>query len=381
MTPTLWLSCHVHYACRHSGVCCTAGWPLPVEDGVVPAIDEAVARGRLTTADGRTAWLLESAEAPVGMAGTLRQHDGACVFHRPRAGAASDGPGAHECAVHATLGHEALPATCQHFPRVALVDDRGVRVSLSHVCPTALDLLLSHDAPLTIVSGPPAVAGRDVPEGLDARGELPPALTDRVLMDLETLSLWEAHAVAMLAGPSAPAALPEAIVMALEGQAAMLAAWTPGAVPLVETARALFSRPVVIRDVPDMVARAREAHARVAATCRAPWTWQPSPQPLDALDAQWVWPAWAELALLVRRYLATRAFAAWAPYQAPAFELAVRGLWQVLSVLRVEAARVASEAGRVLDRPLLGEAIRRSDLLWLHYADSAAVVREPGSDE
>lgn len=368
----------MHYACRHSGVCCTAGWPLPVEDGVVPAIDEAMTRGRLTTVDGRSAWLLESAEAPVGMAGTLRQHDGACVFHRPRAGAGSAGLAAHECAVHAALGHEALPSTCQHFPRVALVDDRGVRVSLSHVCPTALDLLLSHDGPVTIVPGPPAVPGRDVPEGLDARGELPPALTARVLMDLETLTLFEAHAVAMLAGPTAADAPVEAVVEALVRQAEALAAWRPGGPALIEAGRELLGGPLpmasTIQALDGLVAAVR-AHARVRSACRAPWTSPPPPDDLRRLDARWVAPSWPDHAPLVRRYLATRAFGAWAQYQAGGLVGSASWLQTVLGVLRVEAVRAAVEAGRDLDAGGMSAAIRQTDLLLLHYADPGEAAR------
>ncbi|MFN7979241.1 MAG: hypothetical protein U0P30_13985, partial [Vicinamibacterales bacterium] len=345
MTSTLWLSCHVHYACRHSGVCCTAGWPLPVEDTVVPAIDDAVTRGRLTTIDGRTAWLLESAEAPPGMAGTLRQRDGACVFHRPRAGAPPESA-SHECAVHATLGYAALPSTCQHFPRVALIDDRGVRVSLSHVCPTALDLLASQAGPVTIVPGPSAVPGRETPEGLDARGELPPALNDRVLMDLETLTLWEAHVVETLAGPDAVEAAIDDVVAALMHQASVLAAWTPRRGSLAESTREILARPLALARVSSSPGAAERTHARVAATCRPPWTWAPSPDLVPVLDAWWVEAERGAFSPLIRRYLATRAFGAWAQYQAGGLVASASWLRTVLDVLRVEAARAAAAAGR-----------------------------------
>lgn len=375
MTPTLWLSCHVHYACRHSGVCCTAGWPLPVEDVVVPAIEAAMAHGRLTTRDGRAAWLLESAEAPMGMAGTLRQPDGACVFHRPRAGVS--GGASHECAVHGTLGHEALPSTCQHFPRIALIDDRGVRVSLSHVCPTALDLLLSHDGPVAIVSGPAAVPGRDVPEGLDARDELPPALTDRVLMDLDTLTQWEAHVVGMLAGAAPMAGSVDTVVAALVGQADALAAWRPGQTSLATAAGELLARAPVVAEATDagLSDEAVAVHARVLASCRAPWTHPPAPDDIQALDARWVTPAWPAMAPLVRRYLAARAFGAWAQYQADGLAGSARWLGTVLAVVRVEAARAAASSRHPLDRERLGEAIRQADLLLLHYADPAEAAR------
>ncbi len=377
MPPTFWLSCHVHYACRHSGVCCTSGWPLPVEDAVVPAIDDAVARGRLAAIDGRTAWRLESAEAPPGMAGTLRQSGGGCVFHRPRAGAPAHDGASHECAVHATLGHEALPATCQHFPRVALIDDRGVRVSLSHVCPTALDLLLSHEGPLTIVPGPPAVPGRELPEGLDARDALPPALNDRVLMDLDTLSTFEAHAVGLLAGPSAPDGTADAVVALLIEQAERLAAWRPGGASLMEAAHGLLRRPTALRSGEREFAAAFECHGRVAETCRVPWTWPPGPDDPAAVDARWVAPSWDAYATVVRRYLATRVFGAWAQYQARHLGMAAGWLETVLSVVRVEAGRACATADRPLDRDLLAQAIREADRLLLHYADPvmAAVAR------
>ena len=35
-----WLNFHLPYACRHSGMCCTSGWPIPVEQARVAAIEE-----------------------------------------------------------------------------------------------------------------------------------------------------------------------------------------------------------------------------------------------------------------------------------------------------------------------------------------------------
>lgn len=348
---------------------------------MVPVIDDAVGRRRLTTADGRAAWLLESAEAPAGMAGTLRQADGACVFHRPRAGASMASSASRECAVHATLGHAALPSTCQHFPRVALVDDRGVRVSLSHVCPTALDLLVSYEGPVTIVPGPPAVPGREVPEGLDARGELPPALSERVLMDLETLTLWEAHAVDALAGPRAMDAAAEDVVAMLRQQASALAEWTPRRGALADTARGILARPRAIAAASFARDASMQTHARVAATCRPPWTWAPAPVDLLALDSRWVAGRWRGLAPLVRRYLATRAFGAWAQYQAGGLGGSASWLGTVLGVLRVEAVRAAAAAQRPLDDALLGQAIGQADLLLLHYAGAADAARAFSADD
>lgn len=373
MPSTLWLSCHAGYACRHSGRCCRAGWPLPVDERAVPAIEAAVIGGRLRPSDGGVRWLVESAEAPEGVAGTFRQVGGACVFHRP---GPAGRPGTHECGVHATLGHQALPATCQHFPRVCLVDDRGVRVSLSHACPTAAAMLVGTDAPVTIVAGPPAVPGLEVPEGLDVRDQLPPRLSSTVLMDLEAATAWEAHVVSSLAGPGASGPVAPALA-ALGRDADTLARWRPGGPALSEAIAALdpgtgTAAGAAVAGVPRLdIAAVESAQALVAGACRTPWNWRPLPDDLAGADARFVAPVWHDWAPVVRRYLAARAFGAWIAYQADAARALVAWLDLAAVVLRVEAVRAAAAAGRTLDRAALVEAVGQADLLLVHYADPA----------
>lgn len=374
---TLWLSCHVDYACRHSGACCRAGWPLPVEARVVPAIDAAVADGRLSLAGGGALWLAESADAPDDVAGTLRQADGGCVFHHQvdegRRGAS------RRCAVHARLGHAALPSTCQHFPRVCLVDERTVRVSLSHYCPTAAAMLVDHSAPVSIVDGSPAVPGLDVPEGLDVRGELPPRLTDGVLMDREGLDAWERHVVETLAGPHAAAGAAEDVVARVTADAWRLRSWTPGGPSLAQAVAALddardeaeVARARAIVMDPDI---AREAVRVLAATCRPPWTWTP-PVGGTTDDRQLVAPGWQIHAPAVRRYLAAKAFGAWPAYQADATTGLAAWLHTCLDVLRVECTRICAAEQRMLDRDLFVAALRQADLVLVHYADTLAWAR------
>ena len=384
---TLWLSCHVHYACRHAGACCRSGWPLPVELQVVPVIDAAVAAGRLRTVDGSPVWLLTSAEAPTGVAGTFRLAEDACVFHAaPRRGDAAHGSAARHCAVHAVEGHEALPASCQHFPRLCLVDGRGVRVSLSHYCPTAASLLFEHEGPVEIVPGPPAVPGLAVPEGLDVRDELPPRLTPGVLMDLDALTAWEHLVVQTLAGPDAPVGTPAEALALLRAYAERLVVWTPGDAPLLQvidglrgvggTGGAAFTSAERGSDGgPYRLERQRRAMRVVTQTCRAPWTWPATPANIDALDRAFVSAEWPAAGALVRRYLATKAFGAWVTYQADAARGLVRWLQLAHDVLRVEAARACGDANRALDGDMLFTAVRQADLLLAHYADGLAVAR------
>lgn len=170
---TFWLSFHVGYACRHSGACCSSGWPIPVErERVIP----------IRTLAGRDddSWLIQETHAPSDVAGTLAlQANGHCVFH-----------GASGCSVYA-----GRPVSCAHFPYVCLIDQRGVHVTLSHYCPTAAAMLFDTHEPTHIVEGRPPVPGFELPEGLDAREALPPLESPGRLMTFEALTEWERKAV------------------------------------------------------------------------------------------------------------------------------------------------------------------------------------------
>jgi hypothetical protein len=226
--------------------------------------------------------------------------NGHCVFH-------FDG-----CDIQRHLGEEAMPSACRHFPRQVLIDPRGVFVTLSHYCPTAADLLFSHDGSLDIVEGPPAIASGE-PEGLDARDVLPPLLAPGVLMDLDGYSAWEKHMVHVLAVADAAGA--ETALDLLECDLATLQRWRPGATSLPTAVDAL-------------------------ATTRPPLASPPRFDPDDAV---------------VRRYLAARAFASPAAY-------GIHGVSGVLHSLR-KALSLLRELQHTLP---LKEAIRQTDLQLLH---------------
>lgn len=161
-----WLNFHLPYACRHSGACCKAGWPIPVEP--------------------ERALLIKPGEW-LDAGGTLpRNASGACIFHQDR------------CTIY-----EHRPLSCMHFPYVCMIDPRGVHVTLSHYCPTAAALLFEQDGLIEVVEGPSPVPLLDIPEGLDAREALPPVDTrsDRPrLLSWEEFSQWERDELKTLPG-------------------------------------------------------------------------------------------------------------------------------------------------------------------------------------
>ena len=211
------------------------------------------------------------------------------------------------CVFHGDRGcgvYSMRPSSCSHFPYVCLIDQRGVHVTLSHYCPTAAAMLFDHDGPIEIVEGPAPPTGLDIPEGLDARDSLPPLASPNRLMSFDEFSAWEENAVR-----------------------------TVGA---------------------HMTSQSRDRCLGV---------------PLAETCARLVAPAWPAFEPVIARYLAAKAFASWAAYQHDDGTAAVlRSVETARAVLQVEAARQCARADRMLDAPLLKEAIRQSDLRLVHLA-------------
>jgi Fe-S-cluster containining protein len=313
-----WLNCHVNYACRDSGMCCTSGWPIPVERPRVPMIEEAIARDVIPLRV--VPWLTPDAEAPDDVAGILGLRDnGHCVFFE------AGKPG---CAIHAIK-----PAACVHFPHVCLIDQRGVRVNLSHFCPTAAAMLFEARDPIAIVEGPSPIAEGGVLEGLDARESLPPAAemtagtpgeTPR-LMTFDQFSDWEREQIVN----------------------ARMLEWQDDDLEWFDRARA---------------------------TVPLPWTWQGAPQGASGIWWSAAAPHWHWFEDALNRYAAAKVFGAWSAYMGDGLNAVRNSARMAAAVLRVETARQCAIFGRPLDRELMIEAIRQSDLLLVHYADPALLA-------
>jgi len=169
---------HADYACRHTGRCCTSGWAIPVEAPLHRALSAALTAGRLQVPAGSgadtPAPFQDREPRPADAAAILATHaSGACVFF--------DGPPANLCALQRQGGVAWLPASCRHFPRVALLDGRGTSITLSHYCPTAARQLFRTDVPLAITTAPAAFPSDVDYEGFDARDTWPPLLRPGVL--------------------------------------------------------------------------------------------------------------------------------------------------------------------------------------------------------
>jgi hypothetical protein len=356
------LNVHGGFECRHSGACCTAGWPIPVEAAAVDAIRAHGLAGR---------WALGAAGGrPDGAAAVLEPlPDGACP--------ALDQAAGNLCAIQRRLGHDALPAACRHFPRVALLEADAVRVTLSHFCPTAARMLARPDVgALAIVGDAAGIADRGEHEGFDARRTIPPFLRPGVAMDAATCRRWERAALGALDAADTSV---EDRLAALALMAEAIRAWTPESGTLQDHAAHAISaaagpgRPSRSWRMPF----ASASHLfRLAVDSIPRGLARPAiPDRAESADLTWAMPRWASVSRPLGRYLAARSFGSWSAYLGEGLRTQAAMLAIALAAVRVEAARETGRVAHPLDEPLLLAAIRSADMLLHHLSDTAALVR------
>jgi Fe-S-cluster containining protein len=353
------LSIHADYRCRHSGVCCSSDWDVPVELPLYRTLAHALAAGELQPAADPAddvPVLITGPDLPRGAAAMVaRTSEGDCVFYHRNSGL---------CVIHRDAGEAYLPSACRHFPRLAVRDRRGTFISLTHYCPTAAAMLFRDDVPIEIVEGPPAFPPADY-EGLSVgNDEWPPLLHPGMLMDSAGYSAWERHMVVRCADASLS---PESVIATLERDARILRRYGPedgplagavarlpagavGAPPHPALARSLAHYAEVMRAVPDDV--------------RPPADEKTLPEVYLGAVA----PAWPRWHWPLKRYLAAKAFASWTAYQGRGVLTMVRGLDAALALVRVEGARQCRASSRALDANLLREAFRDADFILNHLA-------------
>lgn len=351
------LSIHADYRCRHSGECCNADWDVPVELPVYRSLDAAVGAGRVRPAPQSAAlqpFVLEP-DLPEDAAAMLERNDrGECVFFDRDS---------HLCVVHRDLGHEALPATCRHFPRVAVRDGRGASIGLSHYCPTAAGMLFREDVALSVVEAPPAFPPSDYEGLVVAEEDVPPLLRPGVVMDLASYDAWEAHMVQRAATGSSP----ESVVATLARDAALVRRWVPEGPSMLDLIRTLPDDRVPC-DAPATLRSSLEIFARVMTAVPDDLRPPADEHGLDEAYGRFVVPAWHRWAAPLRRYMAAKAFASWTAYQGRGLMTIVRGLEVALALVRVEAARECRDGGDVLDEARLLAAFRAADFALNHLA-------------
>jgi hypothetical protein len=353
------LSIHADYRCHRSGVCCTSDWDVPVELPLFHSLEEAVASGRLhPVAEPQTgdAILMTGHDLPDGAAAMVaRTVSGDCVFYHRGSGL---------CVIHRDAGETALPATCRHFPRLAVRDGRGTSITLTHYCPTAAAMLFREDVPLEIVGAPPAFPPAAY-EGLVITPEdWPPLLHPHMLMDLTAYAAWERHMVACCARAGIA---PESVVATLYRDARQLRGYSSGNGSLADAVAAL-PQTVVAAGPHRTIDASLHFYAEVLNAVPEDMMPEPDETGLDLAYENGVAGQWDQFGAPITRFLATKAFASWTAYQGRGVLTIVRGLEAALALVRVEAARQCRNAGRRLDADLLREGFRQADFLLNHLA-------------
>jgi Fe-S-cluster containining protein len=344
------LSFHSDYRCQNTGVCCSSGWEIAVEEEVEDRLRLAFARSSGHLPNGPEGFQ-PMQNPPAGCRSSLRIIDSTCWFR--------DEPG-RSCSIHRDYGEDALPSACRHFPRVCVLEPDVVSVSLSHYCPTAAGLLFAGAPEFRLVTGPRAFPSDWPFEGLDARQAYPPFLRPGVLLGFDGLRAFEDGAVAALSGgPLAQA------VAVIEAATESSRSWSPDARPLRDLVADSFARPAGHTDDEPRAADPRG----VLLAALTEGTNPAAPLP----DFQSRPPALSALVdLALRKYLASRLIAAWITFQGNDLRLVARYLRLCLdTVFLFESARAPEES----ELTRWKEAIRTADLWILHYCDPVLLAR------
>jgi Fe-S-cluster containining protein len=353
------LSIHADYRCRHSGACCTADWDVPVELPLYRTLDEALSAGRVAPAglDEDCAVLIVEEQLPDEAAAMVaRTATGDCVFYHRNSGL---------CVIHRDLGEPMLPATCRHFPRLAIRDPRGTFISLTHFCPTAAASLFRDDVRIEIIESPPAFPEADYEGLVVTSGDWPPLLRPDCLADVQSYMAWERHMVARCADETLS---PETVIATLERDARLVRAVSP--VTGAAIVSAIERLPVDGIDAPVPAALDASLSCYLEVLDAVPDEWRPEPDTRDLTECyhRHVATQWTGFDSPLRRYLAAKAFASWTAYQGRGFLTIVRGLEVSLALVRIEAVRRCRDANRPLDADLLREAFRQADFALNHLA-------------
>ena len=348
----LGLIAHARYSCRHSGVCCSSDWEIPVENALHTRLARAIDDGELRPRGG--IGLVDRANLPAGTRSVLGRRSGRCVFHTA---------GPCGCGLHAWGGADAKPVACRQFPWIAVHDPRGTFASLSHVCPAAQDRL-GDPALLVLAPLPRAAVSFD---GLDVRRSLPPALSMRRLLDWDALSAWETQALDACARNDAP----EGVLLDLLALLTHARLWTAAQGPLAAwigswTPDELPSPAAAWRPDPALDAIVR-ASAPVGLAV---------PSPIACDEARHGREGWRGGAPLIRRYLAARLIACWPLHYGTGLATEIAYGAALLSVLAVEMTRrtPAEDSTGAGDAAVLA-AIAETDRLVVHLAAPDALAR------
>jgi Fe-S-cluster containining protein len=353
------LSIHADYQCRHSGACCTADWDVPVELPLYRTLDEALSAGRVAPVglDENSAALIVEDQLPDDAAAMVaRTATGDCVFYHRNSGL---------CVIHRDLGEPMLPATCRHFPRLAVRDARGTFISLTHYCPTAAASLFRDDVRIEIIERPPAFPEADYEGLVITPGDWPPLLRPDCLADVHSYMAWERHMVARCADE---ALSPESVIATLERDARIVRTVSPVTGAGIVNAIGRLPADGVDAPIPETLVASLAHYLEVLNA--VPDEWRPDADTRDLTECyrRHVAAEWRGFAAPLRRYLAAKAFASWTAYQGRGFLTIVRGLDAALALVRVEAARRCRDANRRLDADLLCEAFRQTDFELNHLA-------------
>ena len=296
---------------------------------------------------------MSSSEGPTGCSSVLRRTpSGDCWFRDETR---------HDCSIHRLFGEIELPSACRHFPRIVVISDDRVAVSLSHYCPTAAAALFKEADSIRAVDFPRAFPKDRPYEGLDVRGAYSPLLRPGVILGADGLRVFERGAIRLLSESDSVWDAIARISRAVE----IARTWTPADGDLADHVANAFGQGV---DASSVTPEFEDPRPVLAAAVAGPPPGSARLPGGPLLEA--VFGARVDAAL--RRYLAARLFAAWIVHQSEDLATLVAYLRLCLSTVFL-FAQSRPDLTDEIER--YREAVRSSDLWILHFADPEKLAR------
>ncbi|MFQ5509097.1 MAG: YkgJ family cysteine cluster protein [Leptospirillia bacterium] len=372
------LGFHSTFTCRQSGMCCRPGyWGIRVEAAERDRIVAALEDGRLTYPPGMNEpEQIFKRDNPTDRHVFFQEGEGGfCVLLDQERGG---------CRIHSQQGVEMLPGICRTYPRKSTRTEAGTFVSLACSCHGAVAMLFEDSGPFEVVSDPPL--GSEMLPTQVIVGMPPPKLTPEMRLPLGAYHQWEARCVEILSRDDLTPELSLLTIASMLEQgrvrqggkeanspfmkALLVVGNHPDALSMLREKIPLDRRLVIqhmrailgfgvfsngaIRGVMELL-MSRYGGDEAAAVER-----------FKEDDLQFVAGSWETFSLPLRRYIASRVFNNRLAWATDGMRSTLFAVIMMLASVRVLSAVLCGQKEKPLDREVLEEAIRATDLLFNH---------------
>lgn len=394
-TPIYALDFQTSFQCSNCGLCCASNLGIQVEQDIYDTLCRCIKNRELQLpSDKEPAMdkLFITKKNPSGepIIELGRNEKGQCPF--------LESGDVYLCAIHLQVGSDALPAICRLYPRMCVLSPLGVYIGLSHSCPTAAALLFSGEETIAITQNPPTFPPSQKYEGLDARKHLPPLLRPNVLMTWEAYILWEQYIIEFI---NRKEYTPEDALIVLCTTVEKLRSMNSGEYFDIQVMKEILQSDKnadaeqlksQIKKIPSGIPHTLRYYTQIINMFDGKHTafkkiyedfklFYSANEKSEILRnfandyAAYIHPVWSEFERPIRRYITAQLFANYFAYQGNGLRTGIFFVIIAQACVRVHSTILCVCENTTLNKNILLEAIRLTDLLLLHLLPRNTLIQ------